>query len=187
MVSVGDVSRALGAVVDTLATASTSIATAVEAWEDCGQALAVLEGSSDDDVQQVLAAHSEQVHTLTDVTQRLASCMATIQRYRARNLGVDGDAAPTSQPDRDAAPGSRKVAEGARTQRPRHPKKDLEEVLRTAEAAGWLVEKGKGYYLAWCPCGNHKTTIHLTPSNRHHGNQKLRLMRRTDCWKEPEP
>lgn len=49
--------------------------------------------------------------------------------------------------------------------RHRHPKKDLEAVLRDGEAKGWEVAKTRKYYRMRCPCGSHQKTVHLTPSD----------------------
>ena len=37
--------------------------------------------------------------------------------------------------------------------RPRHQNKELEAILRSLEAQGWRVTRGKGYYRARCTCG----------------------------------
>jgi hypothetical protein len=49
--------------------------------------------------------------------------------------------------------------------RPKHPDKDLEAVLRSLESAGWRIEKSRKYFKGYCPCGNHKKTVPLTPSD----------------------
>lgn len=48
--------------------------------------------------------------------------------------------------------------------RPRHTIKEIEKLLRSLESQGWRVEKGRKYFKAYCPCGLHKRTVHLTPS-----------------------
>lgn len=57
------------------------------------------------------------------------------------------------------------MAGGERWSRPRHPKKDIEAVLREAESRGWVVSKGKTYYkaLCTCPAKHMKLSIKLTP------------------------
>lgn len=37
--------------------------------------------------------------------------------------------------------------------RPRHPTKEIEELLRSLESQGWRVEKARKYFKAYCPCG----------------------------------
>ena len=67
-------------------------------------------------------------------------------------------------------------------ERPRHPKKDIEAFMRAAETRGWRFVKGRKYYKAYCPCGGHLHTVHLTPSNRWYlTHLKYRLIG-LDCW-----
>ena len=50
--------------------------------------------------------------------------------------------------------------------RRRHPKKDIEAALQTAEAAGWVVEeihRGHRWGLARCPAGEHAVAVWSTP------------------------
>jgi hypothetical protein len=63
-------------------------------------------------------------------------------------------------------------------ERPRHPKKDIEKVMRTAEARGWRFVKVRKYYKAYCPCGEHLYTGHMTPSNPWY---IVHLMYRVTC------
>lgn len=66
--------------------------------------------------------------------------------------------------------------------RPRHPKKDLEAVCQTAEAAGWQIMRGTGYFKAYCPCGLHKRTLHLSPSDPNYARNVAHWFRRQPCW-----
>jgi hypothetical protein len=69
--------------------------------------------------------------------------------------------------------------------RPRHPDKDIEAVLREAEAHGWRVERNKGYYKAKCPCGRHANwSIKLTPSNPNYAKNLAAWFQRQSCWEE---
>jgi hypothetical protein len=46
--------------------------------------------------------------------------------------------------------------------RRRHPKKDIEVALRTAEAAGWTIEvihRGHRWGVAHCPTGEHRVVV----------------------------
>ncbi|MGP9725226.1 hypothetical protein ACT3SZ_14545 [Corynebacterium sp. AOP40-9SA-29] len=70
------------------------------------------------------------------------------------------------------------------TQRPRHPVKELEEVIRTAERQGWSVEKRK-YFKMKCPCPDkHMKTVHLTPSDPNYLRNLTGQLKRSTCWKE---
>lgn len=72
-------------------------------------------------------------------------------------------------------------------QRPRHPVKELEAVLRHAERLGWRVTKRKKYYKLYCPCEDkHRLTLHLTPSGgRYEMNWRKHATART-CWAEED-
>lgn len=71
--------------------------------------------------------------------------------------------------------------------RPRHPKKDLEQVLKAAEEQGWRVERGGRYYTMYCPCDEkHKKTVKLTPSDPNYRQNLLGQLRRATCWKDLE-
>ena len=66
--------------------------------------------------------------------------------------------------------------------RPRHPKPELEEVLKAAEAQGWRVTRGSKYYMMWCPCPQkHKKTVKITPNASYRRNL-LGQLRRTTCF-----
>lgn len=69
---------------------------------------------------------------------------------------------------------------------PTHPDKDLQKVLVIFAANGWTISRGSKYYMLKCPCGLHKTSLHLTPSNPYHGNEKLNFMRRQPCHRGNE-
>jgi hypothetical protein len=77
------------------------------------------------------------------------------------------------------------IARNTTLARPRHPRKELEALLRDAEAQGWRVTRDRLYFKLRCPCaGKHFTTVHLTPSNpRYQLNKRRWLVRRT-CWEE---
>jgi hypothetical protein len=69
--------------------------------------------------------------------------------------------------------------------RPRHQDKDIEVVLREAEARGWTVYRDKGYYKAKCPCGQHANwSIKLTPSNPNYAKNLAAWFQRQSCWEE---
>lgn len=69
--------------------------------------------------------------------------------------------------------------------RPKHPRADLEKILRSLEVQGWRVEKGRKYYKVKCPCEDkHLSTVKCTPSDpRYPLNLRKKLTRET-CWKE---
>jgi hypothetical protein len=66
--------------------------------------------------------------------------------------------------------------------RPRHPRQDLEALLREAERKGWRVTRGTRYYAMLCPCGQHRKTVHLTPSDPGYERNLRGLLRRATCW-----
>jgi hypothetical protein len=71
--------------------------------------------------------------------------------------------------------------------RPRHPDKEIEAVLREAEAHRWRIEVGgKHFGKAKCGCGQHMRTIHKTPSNPTAATQMLMWFKRQSCWNEGE-
>lgn len=69
--------------------------------------------------------------------------------------------------------------------RPKHPIKELEALLREAEAKGWRVTKGRKYYALWCSCpGKHWKTVHLTPSDINYERHLRGKLKRDTCWEE---
>jgi hypothetical protein len=69
----------------------------------------------------------------------------------------------------------------------RHPKKELEAVLREFDKLGWRVEDPPKYYTVKCPCPKkHLRHVHLTPSNPNYANEVIAWLKRCDCsGKEP--
>ena len=67
-------------------------------------------------------------------------------------------------------------------ERPRHPKKDIERFMQSAEARGWRFVKGKKYYKGLCSCGMHLHMVHLTPSSRRYLANLAHRCSRLDCW-----
>lgn len=59
--------------------------------------------------------------------------------------------------------------------------KAREATVRAAEAIGWWVARvtDRGYLVMRCSCGEHQETLHKTPSNPNHFDQKLARMTRT--------
>lgn len=69
--------------------------------------------------------------------------------------------------------------------RPRHPNKNLEAVLRRAEAKNWTVTKTRrGYFKMRCSCGVHQKMMHLTPSDPNYERNLVQWLRRTGCWEK---
>lgn len=69
--------------------------------------------------------------------------------------------------------------------RPRHPSKELEEVLRQAERQEWTVERGRKYYKLKCPCAaKHIKTVKITPSGTNYRRNLLGQLNRATCWEE---
>ncbi len=71
-----------------------------------------------------------------------------------------------------------------RNTRPRHPRSDLEIVLRLAEERQWEVSRGGKYYRCLCPCGEHLKWVHLTPSDPNYPRNLRAWFTRQDCWEE---
>lgn len=78
---------------------------------------------------------------------------------------------------------SNKVSDHMANDRPRHPEKDLEDLLKVAEAHGWRITKRQRYYQARCPCGGCQETVHMTPSDPNYGRNKLNKMSKCPEWK----
>lgn len=71
------------------------------------------------------------------------------------------------------------------TDRPRHPKPELEALIKDAEKQGWRVTKRKKYYMARCPCDNKcQETVHLSPSDPNYARNKRGKMAKCDEWKD---
>ena len=70
--------------------------------------------------------------------------------------------------------------------RAKHPKKELEAVLKEAERKGWRVTRGKLYYKMWCPreCKCFKT-VKLSPSGSHYRTNLLNFLNGSTCWSKP--
>lgn len=68
----------------------------------------------------------------------------------------------------------------------RHPKKHLEALLGEFHEAGWTIEDPPTYYRVFCPCGNHKRWIHLTPSGTNYAKNALRWLYRQECYRRKE-
>jgi hypothetical protein len=67
--------------------------------------------------------------------------------------------------------------------RPRHPKPELEAVLREAERRAWRIEKGKKYFKMRCPCEQkRKKTVRLTPSDPKYTKNLLGQLKHATCW-----
>jgi hypothetical protein len=66
--------------------------------------------------------------------------------------------------------------------RPRHPNKDIEQVMRQAEEQGWRFIR-RTYFVGYCPCGSHLRTIHLTPADPNYGGKLASWFRRQTCWR----
>ena len=68
--------------------------------------------------------------------------------------------------------------------RPKHPSKEFEDVLRSAEKQGWRIERGRKYFKMKCSCPNRDMkTMHITPNEGYLKNFCKKLERDT-CWKD---
>lgn len=70
--------------------------------------------------------------------------------------------------------------------RNKHPKKELEAVLKEAEHKGWTVSRGKGYWKMRCPneCKCFKT-VKLSPSGSRYKTNLLHFLDASTCWSKP--
>lgn len=69
----------------------------------------------------------------------------------------------------------------------KHPKKEGRWVLDELERLGWWIDDPPKYFTAYCPCGDHMTQIHITPSNPRHWQERLNWAKRQPCMRsEPE-
>lgn len=66
--------------------------------------------------------------------------------------------------------------------RPRHPRQELENLLREAEQHLWTFSKGRKYFKGKCPCGLHLKTVHLTPSSSNYATNLKHWFQRQECW-----
>ncbi|MUL43499.1 hypothetical protein FZ103_20385 [Streptomonospora sp. PA3] len=68
--------------------------------------------------------------------------------------------------------------------RRRHPRSELEQLLREAERKGWRVADGKHFKL-YCPCPRRCfKTIASTPSDPNYVKNAIRQLRRSTCWED---
>lgn len=72
--------------------------------------------------------------------------------------------------------------------RRKHQKKEIEEVLKLAENAGWRVETPKkGKFKLKCPCPEkHYRTVALTPSSGYYPDHLLDWLQGKECWRGQE-
>ncbi len=70
--------------------------------------------------------------------------------------------------------------------RSKHPVKELEALLREAEGRHWRVERGGRYFKMYCPCGQHKKTVHLSPSDPNYERNCRSQLNRATCWDREE-
>ena len=61
-------------------------------------------------------------------------------------------------------------------------KQDYREAVEWVRAQGWRVDEERdGYPMAFCKCGKHHRSIHLTPSNPRYYQQLRNWVKRQDC------
>ncbi|GAB3054345.1 hypothetical protein GCM10027079_21090 [Sediminivirga luteola] len=67
----------------------------------------------------------------------------------------------------------------------KHPKKELEALLGEFHEAGWRIENPKRkYYRVKCPCGEHKKSVHISPSDPNYVKNTLSWLYRQPCYQE---
>lgn len=64
----------------------------------------------------------------------------------------------------------------------KHPKKELQSLLKEFDEAGWRIQDPPKYYKVYCPCGAHKRTIHLTPSDPNYTLNASKWLHRQECY-----
>ena len=65
-------------------------------------------------------------------------------------------------------------------------KQQLEAILNEADKKGWRARKDGQYWNLYCPCGEHKKTVRLTPGKYYWKKLRTFLSNHT-CWdNEPE-
>lgn len=60
----------------------------------------------------------------------------------------------------------------------KHPKKEGEDALAEFDELGWQIVDPPKYYTVKCPCGEHMTHLHISPSNPNHWKERLRWAKR---------
>jgi hypothetical protein len=68
----------------------------------------------------------------------------------------------------------------------KHPKKVLEALLREFHEADWRVLNPPTYYQVKCPCGKHRRSIHLSPSDPNYARNAQAYLHRQDCYRRRE-
>jgi hypothetical protein len=67
---------------------------------------------------------------------------------------------------------------------------DYKAAIKWLKARGWRVDEDRsGYPMAYCPCGRHQKTVHLTPSNPHYYQQlrnRVQMIERVKCPNKEE-
>ena len=58
---------------------------------------------------------------------------------------------------------------------------DRDRLFEEAKRLGWTRVDGKGYTKLLCPCGEHKTWVHKTPSNPNYYRERLKFIGRFGC------
>lgn len=67
--------------------------------------------------------------------------------------------------------------------RPKHPRKELEQLICDLEQAKWVVTKNRKYYRAACKCKKKCLAwIKMTPSNPNYEKLTRRNLERETCW-----
>lgn len=64
-----------------------------------------------------------------------------------------------------------------------HKEPELQQLLMEFHQADWrIVDPGK-YYKLFCPCKEHKTTMHISPSGANYALDKRKWLHRQPCYK----
>lgn len=59
--------------------------------------------------------------------------------------------------------------------------KDIGQLLKLFDEAGWAIDDPPTYYRVRCPCGDHMRWIHLTPSGANCIRNAVKWLDRQQC------
>lgn len=151
-----------------------------------------LAGSADVQVHQAVGMLAAAWELMVRIAQVCAEVATQLRSYVSKVVGGGAQVrrpSPTNPArSRESSVARRNVRSAeelaaARRRRPRHPRKELEAVIRAAEKRGWWASK-TNYYQLRCPCGRHGKTIHLTPSNPNYERNLRNVFENFPCWGE---
>lgn len=63
-------------------------------------------------------------------------------------------------------------------------KQDLRDAVEVILEHGWTEHTRNGYRKFRCPCGRHRKTVRLSPSDPNYVKNLMGWFRRQSCWEE---